>query len=470
MHWHGFLQTGTPWEDGVPSVSQCPIIPGSSYTYNFRAELYGTSWYHSHYSAQYIGGAMGPIVVYGPASAGHDIDLGPVMLQDWYHSSYSRLVEDAMAPIGAPNGPDNVPSNNVLINGKMRYNCSNTDLQCLPGASFSQFRFRSGAVHKLRLINNGAQGVQKFSIDDHNITVIANDFVPVEPYTVDHVSLGVGQRADVLVNGTGAPDGAYWMRSSMTDHCSTNDGISPIGYAAIYYEHANTSRAPTTNSTFIDVTPFNCANVPLQSTVPAYPIAMDAPSTTETINIRLVSNGTNLVYQLNGIQHKTNFDVSLLNSARRGQTTFQNSDAVYNYGSNTTVRIVFYNYDGIFHPMHLHGHNFQILSDGWGEWDGTVVRASNPQRRDTALMRPARETTPSWLVLQWTANNPGLWALHCHIAFHLSAGLYMTVLEGAEELARDLKYAQISSATALTCPQWNAWAYRNVVDTIDDGV
>jgi FtsP/CotA-like multicopper oxidase with cupredoxin domain len=46
LHWHGILQTGTPWFDGVPSVSQCPIPPGGTLVYRFRADLYGTSWYH----------------------------------------------------------------------------------------------------------------------------------------------------------------------------------------------------------------------------------------------------------------------------------------------------------------------------------------------------------------------------------------------------------------------------------------
>jgi FtsP/CotA-like multicopper oxidase with cupredoxin domain len=46
IHWHGILQKGTPWYDGVPSVSQCPIAPGQSFTYRFRADLYGSSWYH----------------------------------------------------------------------------------------------------------------------------------------------------------------------------------------------------------------------------------------------------------------------------------------------------------------------------------------------------------------------------------------------------------------------------------------
>ena len=80
IHWHGFLQKGTPWEDGVPGVTQCPITPGKTFTYQFRASLYGTSWYHAHYSAQYAGGVVGPIVVYGPKHKAYDIDIGPIML------------------------------------------------------------------------------------------------------------------------------------------------------------------------------------------------------------------------------------------------------------------------------------------------------------------------------------------------------------------------------------------------------
>ena len=65
VHWHGLPQKLSPWYDGVPSVSQCPIAPGSSFTYTFTAEAYGSSWYHSHLSAQYIDGVFGPLVIYG---------------------------------------------------------------------------------------------------------------------------------------------------------------------------------------------------------------------------------------------------------------------------------------------------------------------------------------------------------------------------------------------------------------------
>lgn len=65
LHWHGMLLKDVPWNDGSPSVSLCPIAPGKSFTYNFKADLYGTSWWHSHYSAQLADGLFGPMVIYG---------------------------------------------------------------------------------------------------------------------------------------------------------------------------------------------------------------------------------------------------------------------------------------------------------------------------------------------------------------------------------------------------------------------
>lgn len=65
--------------DGVPGVQQCPIPPGGSFTYTFLADLYGTSWYHSHYSAQYAGGAIGPMIIHGPNHVSYDIGLLPYL-------------------------------------------------------------------------------------------------------------------------------------------------------------------------------------------------------------------------------------------------------------------------------------------------------------------------------------------------------------------------------------------------------
>jgi FtsP/CotA-like multicopper oxidase with cupredoxin domain len=84
------------------------------------------------------------------------------------------------------NGTDMViapASDNNLINGKMSFDCSTLPVsdktRCTSNAPLSQFRFTTGKTHRLRLINAGAEALQRFSIDGHTLTVIANDFVPV---------------------------------------------------------------------------------------------------------------------------------------------------------------------------------------------------------------------------------------------------------------------------------------------------
>ena len=134
LHWHGLLQKETQWMDGVPSVDQCPLPPGASFTYRFRADLYGTSWYHSHYSAQATGGLFGAMIIHGPHdNADYDEDLGPVLIADWYHDDYFSLVEDTMAPAAENKLPP--LSNNNLINGKMNYPCQSNDTTCTPNLS-----------------------------------------------------------------------------------------------------------------------------------------------------------------------------------------------------------------------------------------------------------------------------------------------------------------------------------------------
>lgn len=149
IHWHGFLQRNSQWMDGVPGISQCPIAPGKSFTYSFKAELYGTSWYHAHYSAQYSDGIAGPIVVYGPQNKKYDIDLGPVLLTDWYHVPYLTTVEYVDGP-RPEMPPPKITSDNNLINGKMDFNCSTVaagdKTPCVNNAGVSMFNFTAGKV------------------------------------------------------------------------------------------------------------------------------------------------------------------------------------------------------------------------------------------------------------------------------------------------------------------------------------
>ena len=405
MHWHGLLQQETPWFDGVPSVGMCPIAPGSSFTYRFRADLYGSSWYHSHYSAQYASGALGPMIIYGPSdNAQYDEDLGPVLLTDWYHQPYFPLVEQVMAP--AAEGLLPPVSNNNLINGKMNYPCANaTGLQCVPNAGISKFFFESGKTYRLRLINGGAEGIQKFSIDGYKLKVIANDFVPLVPYETDVVTLGIGQRTDVIVEASGKPGDAVWMRSTLGKSafdggCTLNDGVSPEAVAAIYYENANTTAIPKTTSSISDDVINNCDNDALSETVPFLSLTPETDPTVQQIDITYASNGTHNLFFMNNSTFRADYNDPALLEAKLGKKNFPASANIYDFGGATSIRLVVYNHalTGA-HPMHMHGHNMYVLGFGIGTWDGTIQRPENPQRRDVQLLPNApSEDTPAYVA------------------------------------------------------------------------
>ena len=255
------LQQLTPWFDGVPSVQQCPIAPGKCMQYSFIADLFGTSWYHSHYSAQYNAGLIGPMIIHGPSSLPYDIDLGPILLTDWYHTAEEELVIQVMETKSTPGVPhEPLKSDNNLINGKMNFDCSwiTNGQQCDSStAGLAKFQFQSGKTHRLRLINAGTEGLQRFTLDGYNMTIIANDFVPIQPYTTDVVTLGIGQRSDVLVTASGASDSAFWMRSDISATCSLGNQTHAL--AAVYYEDADQNAVPTTTPTPYD--DGKCGNV-----------------------------------------------------------------------------------------------------------------------------------------------------------------------------------------------------------------
>ena len=134
-------------------------------------------------------------VIHGPMDYPYDVDLGPVTLNDYYHKEYYTILEGVMGT----DLSDNLfrpPSDNNLINGKMSFACGNstsnsTSSTCINNAGLSKFSFTSGKKHRLRLINTGIAAIQKFSIDNHNMTIIANDFIPIVPYETKIVTLGV---------------------------------------------------------------------------------------------------------------------------------------------------------------------------------------------------------------------------------------------------------------------------------------
>lgn len=431
IHWHGLLQTGTPYEDGVPGITQCPIAPGQTFTYKFNADLYGSSWYHAHYSAQSAAGVFGAMIIHGPTHVDYDEDLGPVIINDYYHREYYDIVEEVMGTDLSKVAPF---SDNNLINGKGNFDCSTINTTtCTPNAGYAKFQFQTGKKYRMRLINAGAEAVQKFSIDNHNLTVMAYDFVPIVPYQTNIITLGIGQRADIIVEATGTAKEAFWLRSTISN-CSLP--YQPNGYAMIYYQNADTDSKPTSKA-WVDNTDI-CANDDLSKTTPYFPITPPVnPATEISVDVNFGVNATgHLVWTMNNSTFRTCYnDPALFRAHDVGNSSFTYPEEwnVYDFGNASSIRIVINNLTPVGHPMHIHGHNMYLLSEGVGEWDGSVVRPSNPTRRDVQQLRPAAfnkdgSITSTHMVFQIDADNPGMWPFHCHIAWHVSGGLYINLL------------------------------------------
>lgn len=146
--------------------------------------------------------------------------------------------------------PDFSLAQNNFINGRM-------DVNCIPGSNMSsacnidklsRFEFTPGKTYLLRLINSGSAATEKFSIDGHELTVIANDYVPIKPYKTKSVTLGVGQRSDVLVKATGKAGDLAWMRADLDNECFLLTVAQPTGLAVVSYPNAPKRKAPTSKT------------------------------------------------------------------------------------------------------------------------------------------------------------------------------------------------------------------------------
>lgn len=131
---------------------------------------------------------------------------------------------------------------------------------CTAPPARPKFRFTPGKRYKLRLLNTGGDGTQKFSIDGHNLTVVSYDFTQIQPYETDVVTVGVGQRAEVILEATGQPGESFWMRSRISWPCLELTWQATMK-AGVYYDGADMNVDPQTDANFDDTS--WCQNVSL---------------------------------------------------------------------------------------------------------------------------------------------------------------------------------------------------------------
>lgn len=492
VHFHGIRQNYTNEMDGVTAVTQCPIAVGGSMTYRWRATQYGTSWYHSHIGLQAWDGVAGAIVINGPATANYDVDVGSILLSDWSHQTADELYSSALTT-----GPPTLT--NGIINGTNTWNNSGT----IVGTRFTA-PFTAGKQHRLRLINGAIDTHFKFSIDNHTLTVIAADFVPVVPFqtTVLNIGMGkstsyyachrphlplllsfailrvtilqntsIGQRYDVVVNADQQSVAEnFWMRAIPQAACSNNDNAGDI--RGIVHYGSQSATPTTTGYSYTDA----CIDEPTASLVPHLQLDAGAQHWTdlEQVNIQLLSSNI-ILWALNGTSFYTYWNNPTLlqiydsssnsNSSSSSNVEFAaKSHVVQLNEADNWAYIIVEAQNNVPHPIHLHGHDFFLLAQGSGTYDSsTQLNLVNPPRRDVALLAGS-----GYLVLAFKTDNPGAWLMHCHIGWHTDMGLALQFVERLTEARKLIDYNLLNK----TCSAWDAYVNKDGVEqgTYDDGI
>ncbi|OKL59367.1 hypothetical protein UA08_05049 [Talaromyces atroroseus] len=451
IHFHGIRQLNTNQNDGVVSITQCPTAPGDTITYKWRATQYGTTWYHSHFSLQAWEGLIGGIVVEGPASANYDEDQGIIILTDWSHETPDELFIYAET-----SGPPY--QENGLINGTNVWGSGRDQV----GERFTT-QFEPGTSYRLRLINTAIDTHFTFSIDNHTMTVIEADLVPVKPFTTDVLTIGIAQRYDVIVIADQAHIAdKFWMRAVPQTDCSNNNSTDNIR-GIVYYGH----RAHGTPTTIGYNTTTGCIDQ-TSSLSPVVPKVVDpnvAYYENETVTLGSTASGI-LVWQVNDVSMLVDWkDPSLLQIYKHEDNWSNTSGVVKLDEANEWAYVLIQSDLTIPHPIHLHGHDFFVLEQGIGDYDASshtpVSNLLNPPRRDTAMLLAG-----GYLLIAFQTDNPGAWLMHCHIGFHTVEGLAMQFIEQYSNIP-DLIDPEVMSNT---CEKWDQWQDSQRLVDDDSGI
>ncbi|EKV04816.1 Multicopper oxidase, type 3 [Penicillium digitatum] len=447
IHWHGIRQNYTNGNDGVVSITQCPTAPGSTITYKWHAEQYGSSWYHSHIGLQAWEGVFGGIVINGPATANYEVDKGSLFLTDWSHPTVDELYLEAQT-VGPPT------MDTGLINGTNVFgNGTNST-----GTRF-QMKVNQGSSYRLRIVNSAIDTHWKFMIDNHTLTVISADFVPIRPFTADFINIAMGQRYDVIVTANQRQiSDSFWIRAIPQEACSEN--ASPDNIRGILY-YSNSPSTPTTNPFIF---PDGCVDEPAASLIPQVPKTVSAADWNNLTDVTLGRNSANLFrWYLNSTTMQVPWeDPTLLQLINNENTpNFTTSSGVIELPrAYEWVYLMINTSFPVAHPIHLHGHDFFILAQGLNPWNGSVS-TNNPPRRDTAILNGN-----GFLLVAFETDNPGAWLMHCHIGWHTSEGFALQFLERESEIEPLID----RKALGDNCNSWNAYDAAFGIEQEDSGV
>jgi len=379
IHWHGLHPPNK--QDGVPGLTQPVIAPNTSTLYNFPVQPSGTHWMHSHQGLQEAFLLSAPLIVHDPSDKGDEQEI-ILFLGDFSFTSpsaiYSKLrkpAAKAMAMGGnMAGGKKAKPDANdfdydaYLINDRTLLDPDVVQVE------------KNGRV-RLRIIN-GSSGTNFFvSLGDLQGELIATDGMDVAPVSGSRFPLAIAQRIDVRVQLPG--EGAFPI-------LAYREGATEQAGLILATRGAPIKKLPPKNAA-----PAGLLTLDLESRlVAASPLAPKPID--QSFDLRLQGNMARYAWPINGIVFDTADP-----SGQKAQVRVKRGQR---------VALNFINETGMSHPMHLHGHSFQVIEINGKSLQGAL--------RDTILVPPRTSVT-----VAFDANNPGIWYVHCHILWHLAAGM-----------------------------------------------
>ncbi|MEZ5695363.1 MAG: multicopper oxidase domain-containing protein [Sphingomonadaceae bacterium] len=454
IHWHGLL---VPFQyDGVPGVSFPGIRPHESFTYEFPIRQAGTYWWHSHSGLQEQAGHYGPLIIEAADGSDAQYDRDYVVLLSEFtplhpHEIMRKLKvgehyfnrQMQTASEGDMSGAER------RMWGGMRMNPR--DIADVSGATYTylvnghgpedglEFAFRPGEKVRLRIINGSAMTFFNFRIPGLPLTVIQADGQDVKPVEVEELQLGVAEIYDVVVTpGHGshaivaeAMDRSGMGWASLTSHpghkakppplreiptlTMTDMGMGSMGGDMAGMDHSmrDTSLLPP-----------NVKAGPGVDMVSAMPMdRMDYPGLgLDKVDHRVLRYTDLKSTRMNPHRMvERELEIHLTGNMERYMWSFDGrkfsavTDDPIRFGYDERVRVKLVNDTMMAHPIHLHGHFFELVN---GDRDHNMFQP----RKHTVIVQPGGSAT-----FDLTANEPGDWAFHCHLLYHMHAGMMQVV-------------------------------------------
>jgi FtsP/CotA-like multicopper oxidase with cupredoxin domain len=449
IHWHGIILPADM--DGVPGLSFAGIAPGETYVYRFAVNQHGTYWYHSHSRFQEQTGLHGPIVIEPRGGERHPCERDyTVMLSDWSdvdpehiyatlkrQSDYFNYQQLTAADLAADAERQGAAVAMADWARWARMRMDRTDLLDVSGATYTYLMngatpsgnwtglFARGERVRLRFINSSSMSYFDVRIPGLAMTVVAADGQDVEPVSIDEFRLGAAEICDVIV----APvaDRAYTIFAQAMDRSGYARGtLAP--QAGLTAEVPALDPRPLLTMADMGMGATAMTNMPAMPDMPDMPgmpqLRLDDPGVGLRGNGRRVLTYGDL-HTIGGAidarEPQREIELHLTGHMQRytwsfnGRKFSESQPLALRYGER--LRIVLVNDTMMTHPIHLHG-MWSELEDAQGEF---LVR------KHTVTVQPGQR-----LCYRVSADALGRWAYHCHLLYHMEAGMFREVVVAAQ--------------------------------------